>query len=195
MRALDADQDGSLSSEEIVNAPAVLRGLDKDRDGNVSPREWAPSHARDRDRRGPPGDWDDRDFDRDFDRDAGRGRRGPPEDFDRDRRGPPGDWDDRDRDFDRDFDRDAGRGRRGPPDRGRSERNERRGFQQEGSAQQTGVSRVINRLFENDRDGDGRLSRDEVPQGKEGIFDLADTNQDGRVDRSELESALRKKRP
>jgi len=53
---------------------------------------------------------------------------------------------------------------------------------------------VINRLFENDRDGDGKLSRDEVPQGKEGIFDLADTNQDGRVDRSELESALRKKR-
>jgi Ca2+-binding EF-hand superfamily protein len=53
---------------------------------------------------------------------------------------------------------------------------------------------VINRLFENDRDGDGKLSRDEVPQGKEGIFDLADTNQDGYVDRSELESALRKKR-
>ena len=55
MRALDADQDGSLSSEEIANAPAVLRGLDKDRDGNVSPREWAPSHAGDRDRRGPRG--------------------------------------------------------------------------------------------------------------------------------------------
>jgi len=177
MRALDADQDGSLSSEEIANAPAVLRGLDKDRDGNVSPREWAPSHAGDRGRRGPPEDFERgrRGPSEDFE----RGRRGPSEDFERGRRGPPEDFE---------------RGRRGPPDRGRSEGNERRGFQQEGSAQRTGVSRVINRLFENDRDGDDKLSRDEVPQGKQGIFDLADTNQDGHVDRSELESALRKKR-
>ena len=90
MRVLDADQDGSLSSEEIANAPAVLRGLDKDRDGNVSPREWAPSHAGDRDRRGPPRDLDERDR-RGPPEDFERGRRGPPEDFERDRRGPPED--------------------------------------------------------------------------------------------------------
>ncbi|REK19037.1 MAG: hypothetical protein DWQ37_02425 [Planctomycetota bacterium] len=37
--ALDADGDGSLSSEEISAAPEVLKKLDRDDDGTLSPRE------------------------------------------------------------------------------------------------------------------------------------------------------------
>lgn len=44
--ALDADQDKSLSAEEVANAPAALAGLDKNADGQLTPKEFAPPPPR-----------------------------------------------------------------------------------------------------------------------------------------------------
>jgi Ca2+-binding EF-hand superfamily protein len=54
---------------------------------------------------------------------------------------------------------------------------------------------MVDRLFdENDNDGDGKLSRDEMPKRAERLFDRADTNEDGFVDRSELMTTLQNRR-
>ena len=53
---------------------------------------------------------------------------------------------------------------------------------------------MIDRFFEHDEDGDGRLSREEMPQRARRLFDRADTDQDGMADRAEVESALAKKK-
>jgi len=73
LKALDTDQDGNLSSEEIENAVKSLKALDEDSDGTVSRREMRPPRSEGRDRRRPP-----ENFDRDFDRSD---RRRPPERF------------------------------------------------------------------------------------------------------------------
>ena len=40
--ALDADEDGTLSGEELTNAPESLKQLDHDGDGELSPEELHP---------------------------------------------------------------------------------------------------------------------------------------------------------
>ncbi|MEZ5327944.1 MAG: hypothetical protein R3F19_23100 [Verrucomicrobiales bacterium] len=52
VKALDADGDHALSSEEIDNAAAVLREFDKDGDGQLTPEEIAPERPRGRGPRG-----------------------------------------------------------------------------------------------------------------------------------------------
>jgi Ca2+-binding EF-hand superfamily protein len=42
MEALDADHDGTLSADEIKNAPEALKTLDKNGDGKLTPDEFAP---------------------------------------------------------------------------------------------------------------------------------------------------------
>lgn len=44
--ALDANSDGAISSDEMANAPAVLRTLDKNSDGNLSEDEIRPNFER-----------------------------------------------------------------------------------------------------------------------------------------------------
>ncbi len=82
MTALDADDDGKLSAEEISNAAAALKKLDKDGDGKLSGKEigWPPDFVRGfggqrGGQRGRPG----------TDRDSPQGRGGPAAD-----RGRPG---------------------------------------------------------------------------------------------------------
>jgi hypothetical protein len=41
--ALDADHDGTLSAEEIKNAPVALRKLDKNGDGKLTEDEVRPN--------------------------------------------------------------------------------------------------------------------------------------------------------
>jgi len=43
MTALDTDQDGEISSEEIDGAVAALKKLDKDNNGKLTQDELAPS--------------------------------------------------------------------------------------------------------------------------------------------------------
>ena len=45
----------------------------------------------------------------------------------------------------------------------------------------------------NDKDGDGKISKDEAPSFLQGIFDNVDTNKDGFLDKSESD-AMRKNR-
>lgn len=40
--ALDSDRDGTISAEEMENAPASLKSLDKNDDGELSPEELHP---------------------------------------------------------------------------------------------------------------------------------------------------------
>ena len=50
IKALDTDQDGTLSAAEIAAAPASLATLDKNGDGELTPDEFAPRAPR---RKGP----------------------------------------------------------------------------------------------------------------------------------------------
>ncbi len=45
---------------------------------------------------------------------------------------------------------------------------------------------LVERLMAYDRDGDGRVTKMELPRSRHAILDQADTNQDGAVDRDEL---------
>ena len=43
MNALDANQDGKISAQELENATAALKKLDKDNNGELTQDELAPS--------------------------------------------------------------------------------------------------------------------------------------------------------
>lgn len=45
----------------------------------------------------------------------------------------------------------------------------------------------VTRLFQNDKNKDGKLTKDELPEALQSIFERADTNRDGAVDRKEAE--------
>ena len=54
MEALDTNEDGELSKEEIANAIKSLTALDKDRDGKLSQEESGLESKKDLQRSGPP---------------------------------------------------------------------------------------------------------------------------------------------
>ena len=65
-----------------------------------------------------------------------------------------------------------------------------------GSASMESAIAEVDERFERwDRDGDGRLVRDEVPEGLRGNFDRVDRNQDGVIDEKDatFASVLRSK--
>lgn len=158
---LDADRDGTLSAEEIANAPKELAKLDKDGDGQISRRELAdvfpmmPPHMRrgpeDRFEFGgpPPRGREGRD-----DRDGRRPDRGPPEGR-RDFRPP------RDRDEDR------------PPPQRRD-------------MWPRGGQAMIDRIMRLDADGDGKISADELPDPMMRFMERVDSDGDGYITESEL---------
>lgn len=43
----------------------------------------------------------------------------------------------------------------------------------------------VSRLFQNDKNNDGKITKSELPEGLQSIFELADTNKDGAIDRQE----------
>ncbi|MBI5801542.1 MAG: hypothetical protein HZA92_12590 [Verrucomicrobia bacterium] len=49
-------------------------------------------------------------------------------------------------------------------------------------------SDFITRLFQNDKNKDGKLTKDELPEAMQGIFERADVNRDGAIDRKEAEA-------
>ena len=54
MEALDTNEDGELSKEEIANAIKSLTALDKDRDGKLSQEESGLESKKDLERSGHP---------------------------------------------------------------------------------------------------------------------------------------------
>jgi Ca2+-binding EF-hand superfamily protein len=56
----------------------------------------------------------------------------------------------------------------------------------EGEAQGPNANELVNTLMAFDKNGDGKLTKDEVPERMQGIFDRADANKDGVLTREEL---------
>lgn len=48
----------------------------------------------------------------------------------------------------------------------------------------------VARIMENDKNGDGKLAKDEMPERMQGMFSRMDANSDGFVDKKEIESSL-----
>lgn len=57
------------------------------------------------------------------------------------------------------------------------------------------VAERVERLMAYDRDGDGRLTKAELPRRRHAILDEADANQDGAVDREELTRYFGRQQP
>lgn len=190
--ALDADQDGDISAAEIENAVAALKSLDKNEDGKLTPDEYRPPRPpMDRDAggrrgefgsRGPAGD---REGDRPSFHDEGRrpgagdcpkGDEESSPEADRGRRGPP-----RDQGF-------------GGPEANRSRRPTQRdgdSASPEGRRGRGGPPRdskaFADRLLQFDDNGDGKVAKDELPEQMQQLLERGDTNDDGALDRAELE--------
>lgn len=49
------------------------------------------------------------------------------------------------------------------------------------------MARVLERLKENDKNKDGKIQKDELPERMRGLFDRLDKNKDGVIDKSEME--------
>ena len=214
LNALDQDGDGRVDSRELEEifsgyrdrGPRSRDAFDRDALDDRSDRRRDGPPPEGRRRRAPDreGDRFDRDeFDRDeFDRDAfddrsDRRRDGPPPEGRRprapDREGNRFDREDSDReDSDRDtFDDEFDPNREPPPrrrpvdeDRGRNDRPQRR------DSPGSGNGHLIDRLYHYDTDGDGKLSAHELPARAQWLIEQADADQDGSVDRRELEKFL-----
>lgn len=168
MTALDADQDGKISSQEIENAISALKKLDKNKDGKLSATEigWPPSGGF----RGFGG---------------GRGRGGFPG-FGGGGNGGPGSGGGRGG-----F---PGFGRRGQsgderPQRPGPEADGADSTKKEASSNSPGAPQFFSLAQLKTLDGnvDGKITKDEIPKGlRELILNRLDTNQDGVVDADEL---------
>ncbi len=50
-----------------------------------------------------------------------------------------------------------------------------------------GADDFVSRLFQNDKNNDGKITKSELPEALQSIFERADTNRDGAIDRKEAE--------
>ena len=141
--ALDADEDGEISAEEIKNAAQALKKLDKNDDGKLTREEFMP--PRPGPGFGPRGEG------------GGPGGPGGPGGFGRPGPGGPG-----------------GFGQRGPGGPG-------------GPGQRGPGPNFVERIMQLDEDGDGKVTKEELPERMQRILERADTNVDGAIDREEAE--------
>jgi len=125
IKALDADNDGKISTAEMANAATALATLDANNDGMLDRTEMMPA----RPERG--------------------GRRG----------GGPG-------------------GPGGP--------GGQRGGGEDGANGANGANGFVDRMMENDTDGDGKVSSDEAPERMQGFFDRLDGDKDGYLTKEEM---------
>lgn len=52
---------------------------------------------------------------------------------------------------------------------------------------------IVNRVFENDKNSDGKLSRDEAPDRLKANFDRIDSDKDGHISKEEMRSSLQRR--
>mgnify|MGYP002623483912 CR=1 FL=1 len=159
MAALDRDGDGEISADEIAKAAESLKTLDKNSDGKLSAEETRPP-------RPVHGGFGDTPGGRGF----GPPGQGPPHDNQRpprDGQRPPGEPQD-------------------PPNAGRENPGDRgpRTAEQKPSSR---VAGIVARLMQHDRNGDGKVSQDELPEQMQRVLERADVNGDGAIDKNEAE--------
>ena len=146
--ALDADEDGEISAEEIEKAVQALKKLDTNEDGKLTREEFMPPRL-------GPGGFGPGGF-------APRGEGGP--------RGPGG------------F---GPRGEGGPRGPG--------GFDQRGPGGPGPRGpggpgpNFVERIMQLDQDGDGKVSKEEMPERMQRMLQRIDINVDGAIDREEAE--------
>ncbi|MFH1919966.1 MAG: EF-hand domain-containing protein [Planctomycetota bacterium] len=172
MVALDADEDGEISAKEIENAVAALKKLDKNEDGKLAREELRPQF-------GPGGP-------------GGPGGFGP---------GGPGRGDmvGHIMSFDENEDgkvtkeelpepmhrmfQHADANQDGAIDKEEAETMAERA---RGGPGGRGGGDILERLMRRDRDGDGKLTKEELPEWmQQEMFDESDTNGDGAIDKEE----------
>lgn len=193
MRALDKNEDGMLSKEEIENAAAALKALDKNKDGKLDGEELRSQFPGRGGFGGGPGERGGRPQRPGGDANAGRGGDEAMVErvmaLDKNKDGKIS--------ADEAGERMAGLMRRADEDKDgvvtRSEleaamRN-RRGGQRPGGERGSGA--MIDRLLsENDKNKDGKLTADELPERMKRLAERADANNDGAVDKAELEKVM-----
>lgn len=195
--AIDADRDGVITKLELRKAVAALAQLDADGDGKITLAEASPERrGPDRGRPGGPGD-PDAFVERFMENDAnGDGKLTPDEVPERAMpmlRGGDVNGDgaiDREElaqiaeNMGRRFGRGGPDGREGPDGRGGPD-------ERGGPGAQGGDARgFVERLMRNDRNGDGKLTPDEVPEQMARMLRGGDANGDGAIDVRELSDVV-----
>jgi collagen type III alpha len=140
MVALDADEDGEISADEIKNASKALKKLDKNGDGKLDREELRPQF-------GGPG---------------GQGQPGP-------RIGPGGD-------------RPAER----PGPRGQGRPGQAPGPGTPGGGRDPEA--FVQRIMSLDKNGDGKVGKDELPERMQRILSRADTDGDDAISEEEAKA-------
>ena len=64
-----------------------------------------------------------------------------------------------------------------------------------GPSSKSGDGDFVSRLFQNDKNNDGKITKDELPESMQSIFERADTNRDGAIDRKEAEAFAERLKP
>lgn len=154
--ALDANGDGVIDAKELANAVAALKKLDKNGDGKITDDEFRPM------RPGGGG----------FGGPGGQGG-GP---------GGPGGFGGQQGGFGQ-----GGSGQKGPGQKGGPGGELGGPDGQKGGGGQAPKSDgdFVSRLFQNDKNNDGKITKTELPEALQSIFERADTNKDGAIDRQE----------
>ena len=166
IQALDADQNGEISAKEIANAVAALKKIDANGDGKLTLEEMMPAGiGRGAQGRGGEGQPQGRGA-------QGRGGEGQPQGRGAQGRGGEG--------------QPQGRGAQG---RGGEGQPQGRGAQGRGAAGGN-TADIVSRIMANDKNGDGKIDKEELPERMQRILERADTNKDGALEKGEIEKML-----